>query len=185
VKRLPPQIMPPRSYSISSGERDVTVTLTSLHCQTSCHGRNGGGFGGASPSSAHAMPAAKMMANTGASVFIVVLSFHSQSCCFWHLPEHQQRISFCLEGVESLANASVKRFVPRQCRRRPQRHECDEEEGADQRHEKAVEPSAHQLIHRHRLPLSVSFWRDVSAHNKTYGHSPKRSAVLPSQQARA
>src|SRR5262245_4260387 len=38
--------MPPRSYSISSGERDVTVTLTSLHCQTSCHGRNGGGSGG-------------------------------------------------------------------------------------------------------------------------------------------
>src|SRR5262249_60061862 len=75
VKRLPPQIMPPRSYSISSGERDVMVTLTSLHCQTSCHGRNGGGFGGASPSSAHDMPAAKMMANTGASVFIVVLSF--------------------------------------------------------------------------------------------------------------
>src|SRR5262245_42058314 len=46
--------MPPRSYSISSGERDVTVTLTSLHCQISCHGRNGGGFGGASPSSARA-----------------------------------------------------------------------------------------------------------------------------------
>ena len=37
-------------HSISSGERDVTVTLTSLHCQTSCHGRNGGGFGGPSPS---------------------------------------------------------------------------------------------------------------------------------------
>ena len=32
AKRLPPQIMPPRSYSISSGERDVTVTRTSLHC---------------------------------------------------------------------------------------------------------------------------------------------------------
>jgi hypothetical protein len=70
VKRLPPQIMPPRSYSISSGERDVTVTLTSL-CQISCHGGNGGGFGGASPSSAHAMPAAKIMASTSASVFIV------------------------------------------------------------------------------------------------------------------
>jgi len=75
VKRLPPQIMPPRSYSISSGERDVMVTLTSLHCQTSCHGRNGGGFGGASPSSAHDMPAAKIMASTSASVFIVVLSW--------------------------------------------------------------------------------------------------------------
>ena len=68
--KRPPQIMPPRSYSISSGERDVTVTLTSLHCQTSCHGRNGGGFGGASPSSARATvrsvntsAAAKMMAN--------------------------------------------------------------------------------------------------------------------------
>src|SRR5258708_3388990 len=76
--RLPPQIMPPRSYSISSGERDVTVTLTSLHCQTSCHGRNGGGLGGASPSSARAtVRSVNTSANASASAintFMVLVS---------------------------------------------------------------------------------------------------------------
>ena len=38
VKRLPAQIVPPRSYSMLKGSRAVMVTPMSLHCQTCCQG---------------------------------------------------------------------------------------------------------------------------------------------------
>jgi len=38
VKRLPPQIVPPRSYSMLKGSWAVMVTPMSSHCQTCCQG---------------------------------------------------------------------------------------------------------------------------------------------------
>src|SRR5205807_10327536 len=43
--RLPPQIIPPMSYSTLNGSRPVMVTRTSLHCQTCCQGRKRGSGG--------------------------------------------------------------------------------------------------------------------------------------------